>query len=152
MVDTRDRRDARILIGGNLRAPFLLIPIVNSTDERRNQGYSGFGARHSLGEAEEKRQIAVNAFFLKKLGCPNALPGAHDLDQDAFTRYTLLLVERDKLVCRKCAVRFGPMCAKVRLFNTGVKRLRAGLVLGKVLICLGESRKAMLRDRPTLNQ
>jgi len=73
IVDTRDRRDARILIGGNLRAPFLLIPIVNSTDERRNQGYSGFGARHSLGEAEEKRQIAVNAFFLKKLGCPNAL-------------------------------------------------------------------------------
>jgi hypothetical protein len=31
-------------------------------------------------------------------------------------------------VCRKCAVRFGPMFAKVRLFNTGVKRFRAGLV------------------------
>jgi hypothetical protein len=55
-------------------------------------------------------------------------------------------------VCRKCAMHFGPMCAKVRLFNTGVKRFRAGLVLGKVLICIGEIRKAVLRDRPTLNQ
>ena len=37
-------------------------------------------------------------------------------------------------VCHKCAVRFGPTCARVRLFNTWTKRFRAGLVVGKSLI------------------
>jgi len=55
-------------------------------------------------------------------------------------------------VCRKCAVRFGPMCAKVRLFNTTVKRFRAGLAVGKLLICIDESRREALPDPPTLNQ
>jgi len=32
----------------------------------------------------------------------------------------------------KCAVRFGPVCVEVLLFNTGVKRFRAGLVLGGI--------------------
>jgi len=55
-------------------------------------------------------------------------------------------------VCRKCAVRFGPVCAKVRLFNTTAKRFRAGLAVGKLLICMDESGKNTLRDLPTLNQ
>ena len=56
------------------------------------------------------------------------------------------------LVCQKCAVRFGPVCAKVRRFNTGAKRFRAGLVGGNLLICRSESRKAAFRVQPTLNQ
>ena len=44
-------------------------------------------------------------------------------------------------VCLKCAVRFGPVCAKVRLFNTSAKRFRAGSVIGKRLIYNGESSK-----------
>jgi len=55
-------------------------------------------------------------------------------------------------VCRKCAVRFGPVCAKVRLFNTTAKRFRAGLVVGKLLICIDESSQSTFRDLPTLNQ
>ena len=55
-------------------------------------------------------------------------------------------------VCRKCAVRFGPVCAKVRLFNTTAKRFRAGLVWGKPLIFIGEGSKSSFRNRPTLNQ
>jgi hypothetical protein len=35
------------------------------------------------------------------------------------------------LLCHKCAVRFGPMCAKVRLFNTNSERFRAGFFRGK---------------------
>jgi transposase InsO family protein len=31
-----------------------------------------------------------------------------------------------KLVCHKCAIRFGPTCAKGCLFNTAIKRVRAG--------------------------
>jgi hypothetical protein len=52
-----------------------------------------------LGEAEEKCQIAVDAFLLKNLRSSNALPGAGDLDQDAFARHALLLIERDELAC-----------------------------------------------------
>src|SRR6266446_456006 len=53
VVDASDRRNAGIFIRRNLFASaLLLIPIVNAADERRNQGYSGFGARHGLGKAE----------------------------------------------------------------------------------------------------
>ena len=37
-------------------------------------------------------------------------------------------------VCRKCAVRFGTVRAKVRLFNTASKVLPCGLGWGKSLI------------------
>lgn len=59
---------------------------------------------------------------------------------------------RRQRVCRKCAVRFGPVCAKVNLFNTSVKRFRAGLVMGKLLIFLDESSEDTSQDLPTLNQ
>ena len=36
-------------------------------------------------------------------------------------------------VCRKCAVRFEPIRANSRSFNTAVKCFRAGLVEGKSL-------------------
>src|SRR4030095_7215785 len=48
-------------------------------------------------KTEQKCEIAVDAFLLKKFGCPDALPGAGDLDQDAFTRHALLLIQRDEL-------------------------------------------------------
>jgi len=60
--------------------------------------------------------------------------------------------QRRRKVCRKCAVRFGPVCAKVRLFSTTAKRFRAGLIVGKLLICIDESGKESFRDQPTLNQ
>src|SRR5216683_6541181 len=44
------------------------------------------------------------------------------------------LIRVCRKVCRKCAIRFGPVCANVRLFNTTTKRFRAGLVVGKPLI------------------
>ena len=57
-----------------------------------------------------------------------------------------------KQVCHKCAVRFDPMCANSRLFNTSAKRFRAGLAVGKLLIPnSAKTRRAML-DSPTLNQ
>jgi hypothetical protein len=33
-----------------------------------------------------------------------------------------------KLVCRKCAVRFEPLCANMAFFDTSYKCFRAGLV------------------------
>ena len=61
-------------------------------------------------------------------------------------------IDGPREVCRKCAVRFGPVYAKVSLFNTSAKRFRAGLVVGKLLIYLDGSAKDMFRDLPTLNQ
>ena len=55
-------------------------------------------------------------------------------------------------VCRKCAVRFDPMCAKALLFNTRADCFRAGLIVGKLLNCNGYKTRKTLSDSPTLNQ
>src|SRR6516164_7531611 len=94
IVNARDGGDAGILILRNLTTAVLFfIPIVNAADEGRNQRYLGFSARDRLGEAEKKCQIAVGAFILEDLGCPNALPRASDLDKNAFACHTLLVIE-----------------------------------------------------------
>ena len=59
--------------------------------------HAGFGARHRLREAEEQRQVAVNAFALELGGGANAFPRAADLDQDALARDAGLLVQADQL-------------------------------------------------------
>src|SRR5215469_1273995 len=94
IVNACDGSDARILIRRNLGTAMLfLIPIVDAANEGRNQRYFGFGARDRLGEAEQKRQIAVDAFFLENLSCPNTLPGAGDLDENAFACHALLIIQ-----------------------------------------------------------
>jgi hypothetical protein len=55
-------------------------------------------------------------------------------------------------VCRKCAVRFDPMCAKSLLFNTELDCFRAGLIVGKLLMFNGAKTRKTLSDSPTLNQ
>ena len=55
-------------------------------------------------------------------------------------------------VCRKCAVRFDPMCAKALLFNTRADCFRAGLIVGKLLMFNGAQTRETLSDLPTLNQ
>ena len=64
----------------------LLVPVVDAADERRDQRHAGLGAGHGLGEAEQQRQVAVDAFALEPLGGADAFPGAGDLDQDALAR------------------------------------------------------------------
>jgi hypothetical protein len=55
-------------------------------------------------------------------------------------------------VCRKCAVRFDPVCAKSLLFNTELDRFRAGLIVGKLLMFNGARTWKALPGSPTLNQ
>ena len=55
-------------------------------------------------------------------------------------------------VCRKCAVRFDPMCARSLLFNTEPDRFRAGLIVGKLLMFNGAKTWKTRSDSPTLNQ
>ena len=47
----------------------------------------------------------MDAFLLKKFGCPNALPRTGDLDQDAFARDALLSIQRDELAGRGDSIR-----------------------------------------------
>ena len=67
---------------GNVGAALLLVIVVDAADERRDQRHAGFGAGHRLREAEEQRQVAVDALAFELLGGADALPGAADLDQD----------------------------------------------------------------------
>src|SRR5690606_4290414 len=53
--------------------------------------------RHRLREAEEQREITVNALFLEPLGGANALPRAADLDQHALAIDARALVKLDEL-------------------------------------------------------
>src|SRR5208337_5097390 len=96
IVDASDGRNAGILVRWNLRtAALFLVPVVNAANERRNQGYCSFSTRDRLGKTEQKCEIAVDAFLLKKFGCPDALPRAGDLDQDAFAGHGVFLIQRD---------------------------------------------------------
>jgi hypothetical protein len=55
-------------------------------------------------------------------------------------------------LCRKCAVRFSPIRARVLLFNTTSKHFRAGLVMGKGLIKMDNAPESGLLAQTTLNQ
>jgi len=67
VVDSRDGGKSRILVGRDLRATVRFpMPVINTTDERRDQRHTGFGARHSLRKAEQECQIAVNPVFIAK--------------------------------------------------------------------------------------
>jgi hypothetical protein len=57
-----------------------------------------------------------------------------------------------KQVCHKCAVRFAPICANSRLFNTDPDCFRAGLIVGKLLNRNCRKTRKTLSDSPTLNQ
>ena len=57
-----------------------------------------------------------------------------------------------KRLCRKCAVRSDPICAKLSLFNTLRKRFRARPGRGKQLISNGVDTVKGTLDQPTLNQ
>jgi len=44
------------------------------------------------------------------------------------------LVQREFQVCRKCAVRYAPLCANMGFFDTSCECFRAGLGQSKLLI------------------
>src|SRR5262249_12269887 len=68
VVDARHRCNSGVLVGLNLLSPsFFLIPIVNATDEGRDQGHSRLGACDRLSETKKECQIAVNTFFFQTL-------------------------------------------------------------------------------------
>src|SRR5688572_30282751 len=68
-----------------LSATLLSVPIVDAAHERRDESHAGFGASDCLGEAEQQREVAVNAFALQLFRGANAFPGTGNLYEDTLT-------------------------------------------------------------------
>lgn len=83
VVDFTDGDDARIFLRRVVLAGRLLVPVEDAADEGRDQEHFGVGAGDRLGLAEEKRQVAVDAFLLQHFRSTDAFPGGSELDQDA---------------------------------------------------------------------
>ena len=97
IVDLSHRLHAGIFRGCEVFACALFVPVENATDERRDQLDATLGADHRLGQTEEERQVAVDAFFLEDFGCLDAFPGGGDLDQNALTGDAFFFVGADEL-------------------------------------------------------
>ena len=90
----RDRLHARIVGALIVLARVLLVPVENAADEGRDERDARFGAGDRLVQAEEQRQVAVDAFLLEHLGGADAFPGGGDLDQDAVAADAGLVILR----------------------------------------------------------
>lgn len=53
---------------------------------------TSFGTSSSLGEREEKGEVAVNSLLLELAGSLNTLPGRGNLDQDTVLANTYFLL------------------------------------------------------------
>src|SRR5271165_2573294 len=74
------------------------VPVEDASDEGRDQRDAGFGAGDGLVNAEEQREITVDAFLFKLLGGTDAFPCGGDLDEDALLRNALIGVKADDVV------------------------------------------------------
>ncbi len=74
VVDLGHGVDAGIVGGSVVLAGVLLVPVEDAADERRDQGDLGLGAGDRLVQAEEQRQIAVDALFFEDPRRPGCLP------------------------------------------------------------------------------
>ncbi len=98
VVDARYRHNAWVFSAGVVVAVSLLVPVVDTAHERRNQEHTGFGAGHGLSKRKQQRQVGLNAFFFQLLRCADAFPGGGDLDQHAVTAYASFVVQVDQTV------------------------------------------------------
>ena len=84
---------ARVLLGLEVPALVLLVPVQDAPHEGRDEERAGLSGRYGLGQREHEGQVAVDAVLaLQGVGGLDALPGAGDLDEDA------LLADPDRLV------------------------------------------------------
>jgi hypothetical protein len=118
--DALDRLDARIIVTLIGLPGRLLVPVENlmvgssrvglrkmtetqkgmthSADERRNQSHASLRTCNGLPEAEEKGEVAVNAFVALELARSlDTFPGRRDLDEHTFPLDSDGLVKRNKL-------------------------------------------------------
>ncbi|MNM93787.1 hypothetical protein D3C81_1061710 [compost metagenome] len=97
VVDTSDRLHARVFGAHVFLAGALLVPVVDTAHERRNQEHPGIGAGLGLGEGEQQGEVGLDAFLLQLLGGANAFPGRRQLDQHAVAANAGGFVQLDQL-------------------------------------------------------
>ena len=78
LMHARILAPARSLLAGRL-----LVPVEDAADEGRDERHLRLGAGDRLVQAEEQREVAVDALLLEDLGGADAFPGRRELDQDA---------------------------------------------------------------------
>jgi hypothetical protein len=61
--DALNALNSRIFFGSKVLLHRSLVPVENTTDERRDQVSTGFSTGNGLDEREHERQIAVDAIF-----------------------------------------------------------------------------------------
>ena len=158
--------DARVVGRRDALEPLLLqVPVVDPADEGGDQGDAGLGAGDRLGEAEEQRQVAVDALFLEPLGGPDSLPGRGDLDQDPLAVDAVGLVEADqpaRLLDRRLGVEREPGVDLGRdaagddledlLAEGDEQAIDAGLDLRVVIVALGLGRADDLLEQPAVSR
>ncbi len=98
VVDARHRLHARVIGTGVVVAVGLLVPVVDTAHERRNQEHPSLGTGHGLGKREQQRQVGLNAFFFQLLRRADAFPGGGDLDQHTVTANAGFVVQVDQTV------------------------------------------------------
>lgn len=118
VVDLGDRQDTRVFVAGVGLASVLLVPVQDTTNERRDQSHAGFSTGNCLREAKEQGQVAVNVVFLLQnlanrsflstlhlsaFAIPqtygsslDTLPGRSNLDQDAVLADAIFFVKLDE--------------------------------------------------------
>ena len=74
----------------------LLVPVVDTADERRDQLDLGVGAGDGLGERKEQGEITTDAFLFEFGGGLDAFPGGGHLHEDAFLGDAGGLIEGDQ--------------------------------------------------------
>src|SRR5690606_6810451 len=97
-VDFLDGLDAWIFGAGVLLAGFFLVPIINATDERRDQLDTGVGARDRLGQGKEESQVAMYTLLFESFSGTDSLPGRSDFNQDPFAIDPFSLVKVDQML------------------------------------------------------
>lgn len=62
----------------------MLVPVKDTSDERRDEGDLGLRACNGLLETEEQREVAVDVVLLLEFTCGlDTFPGRSDLDKNS---------------------------------------------------------------------
>lgn len=85
--------DTGVLLGRVIPLHSSLVPVKDTTDERRDQVGTGLGRSDGLDDGEHEGEVAVDAMLrLEFTSGLDTFPGGSDLDQDAVLGDAHLLV------------------------------------------------------------
>jgi hypothetical protein len=98
--DLADRLNTRVILVLVSRSGLvLLVPVQNTADEGRDEGYICLSASNSLAKAEQESEVTVDLVVTFEFtGSLDTFPGRSDFDENTFLGYTDGLVKLDKVL------------------------------------------------------